>query len=673
MAVGVAYNGRERMTRHILPITILAALLAAAPQASAQGDQPGRGQFETSCAGCHGGDGAGGEHAPSIIARVFDLDDAHLAGVIRNGLPTRGMPSFQMSDSEMNVLIRFLRTLRPPRRFGGGDAEVERASVQTVDGKTFEGVVLGRGPSELQLRSDDGAIHLFRPAGGKYREVTSEVNWSSYDGKTLGYRYSDMDQINKSNISRLAPAWLFNFSTTTRLQTTPVVVDGIMYVTSGNECYALDAGSGRELWHFQQPLTEGLVGNARGNINRGVAIAGDRVFMVTDHAHLLALNRYTGEVVWNTQMADWRMNYNATGAPLVVNNLVVAGTAGGEQGVRGFLAGYDEETGKEVWRFWTVPLPGEPGAETWDGIDLEHGGAPTWMSGSFDPELNMIYWPTGNAGPDLNGDRRKGDNLYSASVVALDATTGELKWHYQFTPHDEWDWDATQPSALIDAEWKGEPRKLMLHADRNGFFYVFDRTNGELLNATPLVKKLTWASGIGKDGRPIENPNQRPTPEGTLICPALVGGTNWFSTAYNPATGLYYVNTQESCAIFTKREVEWAPLQSFWGGSTRRAPDDTNQMVLRALNIETGEYVWEVPQVEGPGPRAGLLSTAGGLVFLPDASGSFTAVDAATGDRLWEFPANQSWRASPATYMFDGKQYIAIAAGPSILTFALTE
>jgi alcohol dehydrogenase (cytochrome c) len=251
-----------------------------------------------------------------------------------------------------------------------------------------------------------------------------------------------------------------------------------MYVTSGNECYALDAGSGRELWHFQQPLTDGLVGNARGNINRGVAVAGDRVYMVTDHAHLLALNRFTGEIVWNTQMADWRQNYNATGAPLVVNNLVVAGTAGGEQGVRGFLAAYDQETGEEAWRFWTVPLPGEPGAETWNGVDLLHGGAPTWMSGSFDPELNMVYWPTGNAGPDLNGDRRKGDNLYSASVVALDAKTGELKWHYQFTPHDEWDWDATQPSALVDAVWKGQPRKLMLHADRNGFFYVFDRTDG---------------------------------------------------------------------------------------------------------------------------------------------------------------------------------------------------
>lgn len=661
------------MNKYSLSITIVVAFACMVPQALAQQDHPVRSGFETSCAGCHGGDAAGGEHAPGIISRVFDLDDANLTSVIRNGLPKRGMPSFNLPDDEMDVLIGYLRTLRPPRRFGRGAGAVERTSIETVGGTTVEGEVLGRGPSEMQLRTDDGKLHLFRTDGEAYREVTSEVNWTSYDGTTLGHRYSEMDQINTSNIGSLAPAWLFNFATTTRLQTTPIVVDGIMYVTSGNECYALDAGSGRQLWHFQQPLTEGLVGNARGNINRGVAVAGDRVFMVTDHAHLLALDRHTGAMVWNTEMADWRQNYNATGAPIVVNNLVVSGTAGGEQGVRGFLAAYDQETGDEAWRFWTVPLPGEPGSETWDGVDLLHGGAPTWMSGSFDPELNMVYWPTGNAGPDLNGDRRKGDNLYSASVVALDAESGELKWHYQFTPHDEWDWDATQPSALVDTVWKGEERKLMLHGDRNGFFYVFDRSDGELLQATPLVENLTWASGIGDDGRPMENPNQRPTPEGTLICPALVGGTNWFSTSYNPGTGFYYINTQESCAIFSKRDVEWAPLKSFWGGSTRRPPDGENQMILRAINIETGEFEWEVPQVKGPGPRAGVLSTAGGLVFLPDAAGSFTAIDAATGERLWEFPANQNWRASPATYMFDGKQYITIASGPSILTFALTE
>ncbi len=654
---------------------MLAALLAAAPQARAQRDDPGRTQFETRCAGCHGGDGAGGEHAPSIIGRVFDLDDAQLTQLITNGLPTRGMPSFRITEAEMRELIQFLRTLRPPRRgpFGGDDEAVEHGSVQTVDGKTLEGVILGRGTRDLQLRTDDGVIHLFRTQGDKYREVTSEVNWSSYDGTTLGYRYAGMDQINKSNVRRLAPAWLFNFTSTTRLQTSPVVVGGIMYVTSGNECYALDAGSGRELWHFQQPLTEGLVGNARININRGVAIAGDRIFMVTDHAHLLALNRFTGKVVWNTQMADWRQNYNATGAPLIVNNLVVAGTAGGEQGVRGFVAAYDQKTGEEVWRFWTVPLPGEPGSETWEGVGIEHGGAPTWMSGSFDPELNLLYWPTGNASPDMNGDSRPGDNLYSCSILALDANTGELKWYYQFTPHDEWDWDSSEPSALVDADWNGEPRKLMLHADRNGFFYVLDRTDGELLQATPLVKKLTWASGIGKDGRPMELPNQRPTPEGTKICPAASGATNWFATAYNPATGLYYVNTQESCAIFTKRPVEWKALGSFWGGSSSRVPGEEMQMVLRAINIETGEFAWELPQPAGNTPRGGVLSTAGGLVFLPDAAGVFQAVDAATGKVLWGFPANQDWRSSPVSYMFDGKQYVAIASGPSILAFALTE
>ncbi|MEZ5396706.1 MAG: PQQ-dependent dehydrogenase, methanol/ethanol family [Bryobacterales bacterium] len=660
------------MIRKLYLFTTVAALFTASAPLMAQGSHPGRTQFETRCAGCHGGDGDGGEHAGSIIARLFDLDDPHLKTVIQEGLPTRGMPPFQLPEDELDELVHFLRTLRPPQR-GPGVHAAETISVRTTDGKTIRGTVLGRGPGELQLRGEDGKIHLFRSQGEQAREVTSQVDWRAYDGKTLGYRYTEMDQIDKSNISRLAPAWLFNFSSSSHLQTTPVIADGVMYVTSGNECYALDAGSGRELWHFQQPLTEGLIGNARGNINRGVAVAGDRLFMVTDHAHLLALDRSTGEVLWNTQMADWRQNYNATGAPLVVNDLVVSGTAGGEEGVRGFVAAYDQKTGKEVWRFWTVPLPGEPGSETWDGVDIEHGGATTWMTGGFDPELNLVYWPTGNAGPDLNGDRRKGDNLYSSSILALDAKTGKLTWHYQFTPHDEWDWDATQPSALVDAKWNGRDRKLMLHADRNGFFYVLDRTNGELLHATPLVEKLTWASGIGADGRPIERPNQRPTEDGTEICPALIGAANWYSTSYNPGTGLYYVNTMESCAVFSKRPVEWKALESFWGGSTRRVPGEEPQMVLRAIDPQTGKFAWELPQEPGATGFGGVLSTASGLVFVGDASGAFVAADAATGKRLWSFPTNQRWRASPSTYMFDGKQYVVVASGPTIVAFALTE
>jgi len=280
-----------------------------------------------------------------------------------------------------------------------------------------------------------------------------------------------------------------------------------------------------------------------------VALAGDRLFMVTDNAHVIALNRLTGDLLWETEMADWRQNYNAISAPLAVGNLVVTGTAAGDEGVRGFLAAFDQTTGKEVWRFWTVPKPGEPGSETWVGKEIEHPGSAAWFTGSYDPQLDTVYWQTGNPGNDLNGDYRGGDNLYSCSVVALDAKTGKLKWYFQFTPHDVWDWDATEPAALVDTLWEGQPRKLLLQANRNGFFYVLDRVNGKLPLAKPFVKKITWAREIGPGGRPVLIPNQEPTFEGNKACPALEGASDWFSTSFNPATGLYYVQTLEKCDV----------------------------------------------------------------------------------------------------------------------------
>ena len=304
--------------------------------------------------------------------------------------------------------------------------------------------------------------------------------------------------------------------------------------------------------------------------------------MVTDHAHIIALNRFTGELLWDTELDDWRKNYAASSAPLPAGNLVISGVSGGEHGANGFVAAHDQETGKEVWRFWTVPKPGEPGSETWQGKDIEHGGAPTWFTGSYDPALDIVYWPTGNPGKEYNGDDRKGDNLYANSILALDRKTGKLKWHYQFTPHDLWDWDATQTSVLVDADWQGQPRKLMLHADRNGFFYVFDRENGKLLLAKPFVKNLTWASGIGADGRPIKLPNQEPTPAGTKVCPSQDGATNWFSPSFNPATGLYYVQTFEKCSIYTKSDQgAWESGKTYLGGSQRTAPDPKPQRILQ--------------------------------------------------------------------------------------------
>jgi alcohol dehydrogenase (cytochrome c) len=449
---------------------------------------------------------------------------------------------------------------------------------------------------------------------------------------------------------------------------TPVVVGGIMYVTATNQCYALDAGTGRELWRFQRPPTKGALVAA----NRGVAVAGDRLFLALDNAHLVALDRFTGALRWETELGELRKNYGASSAPLVAGDLVVSGVSGGEHGANGFVAALDQETGQERWRFWSVPRPGEPGSETWRGKDIEHGGAPTWFTGSYDPVLDLVYWPTGNPGKEYNGDDRQGDNLYSDSVLALERKTGRLAWHYQFTPHDVWDWDATQTSVLVDAEWQGRPRKLMLHADRNGFFYVLDRSDGTFLRATPFVRNLTWASGIGKDGRPVKQPGLEPSEAGTKVCPSQEGATNWFSPSFDPKAGLYYVQTFEKCSVYIKSDQgEWESGRTYLGGTQRGAPDPTPERILRAIDLATGRIAWELPQ---PGPAVswgGTLATVTGLVFVAEESGSLLAVDARSGERLWAFPTNQTWRASPMTYMFDGTQYVAIAAGSNVVALAL--
>jgi len=632
----------------------------------------GRLAFQSRCTGCHGADGNGGEHAPTILTTLATKNDEELSQIIRDGVPRKGMPAFkQLPAAEVQALVAFMRTLQPRRRRRGFPPV--RMTVPLTDGTTLGGFAIARTSRELQLRTDDQKMHLLRKEGEKYRKVTSQADWPSMHGQLSGNRYSSLNQINASNVGRMAVKWVFAVPNSGRLQGTPQVHDGVMYVTNTNTVIALDAGSGARLWEYTKPPTPGLIGNARspGN-NRSVTIAGDKVFMQTDHAHLLALNRHTGQVLWDTEMADFRKNYNATGSLLAVENLVVAGTAGGEEGVRGFLAAYDQTTGKEVWRTWTIPAKGEPGSETWDGIDIDHGGGPTWLTGSYDPELKTIYWPTGNAGPDFNGDNRKGDNLYTCSILALDVMTGKLKWHFQPTPHDEWDWDAVQPLVLVDTPWKGQPRKLLLQANRNGFLYVLDRTNGKMLLASPLVKKLTWAKEIAPDGRPVMNPNSVPTAEGQLICPAVEGAANFFSTSFNPATKLFYVNTLERCAVYTKRVTpEWQAGRSYQGGGGRRDPNDKPQKILRAFNIETGKPVWELPQ-EGPGDTwTGTLTTAGGLVIYGDDGGALGAADAATGKPLWSFPVTENLHTSPMTYMFDNKQYVSIINGSVVYTFGL--
>ena len=585
--------------------------------------------------------------------------------LIREGIPHKGMPPHVVTDREMRQLLEYLRSIQrqPP--------PPARVTVQVTDGRTLAGELLGQGLEDVQVRTDDGRVHLLRRSGDRVRPVTTEADWPTYNGEPGGNRYTALTQIDKTTVSRLAPRWVFSIQDAGQLQVTPVVVDGLMYVTAPNECFALDAGTGRRLWHYKRPRTKGITG---GWANRGVGVAGDRVFMMTDHAHLIALDRFTGDLLWDTALDDWRKNYAATSAPLPAGDLVISGVSGGEWGANGFVTAHDQETGKEVWRFWTVPRPGEPGSETWLGKDIEHGGAPTWFTGSYDPDLDVVYWPTGNPSKEYNGDDRKGDNLYSNSILALDRRTGKLQWYYQFTPHDLWDWDATQTSVLVDTDWNGERRKLMLHANRNGFFYVFDRVDGTLLLAKPFVKNLTWASGIGPDGRPIKLPNQEPSPSGTKVCPSQDGATNWFAPSFNPSTHLYYVQTFEKCSIYTKSDQgEWESGKTYLGGSQKIAEDPKPQRILRALDIRTGAVAWELPQHGSANSWGGTLTTATGLVIAADDSGALIAVDAESGKPLWSFPTNQTWKASPMTYMFDGKQYVAIAAGPNILAFALPD
>jgi alcohol dehydrogenase (cytochrome c) len=656
-----------RASRHLAVCTLLTsiALVVTASDLFAQPRGAGRTTFETRCARCHGADGNGGEMGPPIAVRLPPMTDEQVTTLITHGRLEKGMPPNPMPRPAMMTLVRFLRSIQKET------VPLRHVTLQTTDGKTLTGDVIGEGFDDLQLRTDDTHVHLLRRAGDRFRAVTSETDWPTYNGEPGGNRYTALTQINKDTVAKLAPAWIASVPDAGLLQVTPVVVEGIMYVTGPNQCLALDAGTGRQIWSFKRPRTKGVTSSGA---NRGVAVAGDRVFMATDHAHLIALNRFTGDVLWDMPLADWRQNYAGSSAPLPAGDLIVAGVAGGEHGANGFVAALEQATGKEVWRFHTVPKPGEPGSETWVGKDITHGGAPTWFTGSYDPRLDLVYWPTGNPSTEYNGDHRQGDNLYASCILALDRKTGTRKWHYQFTPHDLWDWDATQTSVLIDADWQGQRRALMLHADRNGFFYVFDREQGTLLLAKPFVKNLTWASGIGADGRPIKLPNQEPSAAGTTVCPSQDGATNWFSPSFNPATGLYYVQTFEKCSIYTKRaQGPWKSGETYLGGSQKIAADPVPLRVLRAIDIHTGAIAWELPQ---PGPAqswGGTLTTASGLVIVAEEGGGLLTVDAATGKPLSIFHTNQLLRASPMTYTFDGKQFIAIAAGANIMAFALRD
>jgi len=498
------------------------------------------------------------------------------------------------------------------------------------------------------------------------------ANWPSYNGDYTGRRFTSLNQISPSNVDQLRGQWVFHAAKSDALEVTPVVVNGVMFITVANDAYAVDARTGRTIWHYSRPITEGLIDDASSHHNRGVGVWGKRVFMNTDNAHLLCLDARSGNLLWDVAYADWNKNYGATSAPLVVNGKILVGTSGGDDGVRGFVAAYDAATGKLLWRFWTIPGPGEPGSQSWPGDMYLHGGGTTWMPGTYDPELNTVYWGTSNPSPDFNGDPRPGDDIYTCSVVALDAGTGKLKWYFQFTPHDLYDYDATETAVLVDAEFKGKPRKLLVEANRNGFVYVLDRVTGEFLSATQFAEKLNWAKGIDEKGRPsIDKDSARPTPEGSKVCPGFSGATNWFSPSFYPETRTLFFMSQEECTVFLSGPQTFKEGETYYGTGSRHPPGEHGQKILLAYDLDTATIRWRYPQASGRWSAAGTMATASGLVFFGDNSESFEAVDAKSGKPLWHFNTGQPIHASPMSYAVNGKQYVAIAAGSDVFSFAL--
>ena len=532
--------------------------------------------------------------------------------------------------------------------------------------------VIAAAPLHAQAPAAEGAP-MFTPVTWErlVNAADEPHNWLMYNGTLDSQRFSRLDRIDRGNVADLELKWAHHIPQLDRAETTPLVVDGVMFITeSPSNVVAVDAATGRPFWRYDHPLPDDLR-ICCGRNNRGVAILDELLFMSTLDAHLVAIDARTGSLVWNREVADHRGGYSKTAAPLVVKDRIVTGIAGGEYGIRGFLDAYDARTGELEWRTYTIPGPDHPDNLTWAGDSWRTGGSPTWITGSYDPELNLVYWGTGNPGPDWNGEVRPGDNLYSDSVLALDGDTGEMSWYFQFTPHDIHDWDAIQIPVLADIEMDGEPRQAMLWANRNGFYYTLDRATGEFLLGEAFAHQ-TWAEGLDSNGRPIRRPNTSPSRTGTLVAPIAGGATNWWSPAYSPRTGLLYVNAFDGEALFFIRDEEYVEGDTYLGGGTETPlPIDHYHSAIRAIDPATGDVRWEFPMT--PRSRAGVLATAGDLVFSASVDGYFYALDAESGAPLWQISLGGRVNASPMSYAVDGRQFVTMTVGNTLYTFGLDE
>jgi alcohol dehydrogenase (cytochrome c) len=592
--------------------------------------------FRAQCASCHGGHGGGGA-GPDLTTGQYrhGPSDWAVYRTIILGVPGTAMTPHPLPSRAVWQLVAYLRSVA-----GGTGAGIGGSQVIDV---TYE---------HLQHANLDSA------------------NWLTYSGSYDGRRHSRLAQVTPATVGRLKLKWIYQFPTNdNKVETSPIVVGSTMYVTSPpSSVSALDAGTGVLRWSFERPLTTDPR-SCCGRVNRGLAVEGGTLFLATMDAHLIALDAATGAVRWDIQVADATDGYTITGAPLAVDGRVITGVGGGDFGIRGFLDAYDARTGRRLWRFNTVPGPGEAGHETWAGSSWKTGSSPTWMTGTFDPETQTLYWGVGNPGPDYQGDVRPGDNLYSNSVLALDVDSGRLKWYYQFTPHDEHDWDATQIPVLVDADLNGTRRKLLVEGNRNGFYYVLDRETGAFLTAKPFVRQ-SWAAGFDSAGRPLVLPGSSPSPRGNLTWPSHVGATNWWPPSYDNASGLFFVWAVEGPGVFFKSGDPVRGEGQFLGSAGQGSSTDPLKPVVRALEATSGDLRWEYDPHTTLSSLGGVLSTSGKLVLV-GVGPYFLALDSRSGAELWRVNLGGNIHAAPITYLSDGLQQITIAAGRAIFTFAL--
>jgi alcohol dehydrogenase (cytochrome c) len=652
-----------------LALQIVLLLFSSAAISYAQADLPpgpGRVELERMCSRCHGLNVITGQR---MSARLW-TEEVH-------DMISRGATG---SDQDVDRIIAYLST-----NFGNGQAPPSQtgaaASLQhsVAAKRSVPAATLDAWPDPHAGVTPQRLLH----------PNSEPQNWLTFAGTYSSQHYSVLNQISSANAHDLELKWVFQARWLDPYETTPLVVDGVLYTMQGDDVVALDATTGRLFWIYRYtPVPEARL--CCGRISRGLAILGNTLYMAAVDAHLIAIDAKTGTQLWDTKVAETTSGYTMTIAPMVVHDKVIVGVAGGEYGIRGFIAAYDAHYGKEAWRFYTTAAPGEPGGDTWGGDSWKHGAGSVWLTGSYDPDNNLLYWGIGNAGPDYNGDVRPGDNLYTCAMVALDADTGKLKWHYQANPHNEFDWDAVQTPVLASIQWKGQPRKVILWADRNGFYYVLDRNTGEFLHGTPFVKQ-NWNAGFDAHGRPIMAANAKSSTEGTKIFPDNQGGTNWFNPSFDPATGLFYVNAREGYStVFLKGDQDYEEGARYDGRGHRVntrptlniGADEDKYTAVRALDPQTGSLRWQyvlntgnsLHTFEGWQTQAGasgILTTAGNVLFTGSREGYFLALNAKDGKLLWKADLGGPMLMGPVSYSVDGKQYVAINAGNNLFVFGL--